>query len=85
MPYALTTSDMNRDGFVDLIVGHLQAPSTVYFNDGTGRHYTPVSFGDGKGDVYGFAVADLDGDGRLDIATARSEATNVVYFAAAGR
>ena len=39
-----------------------------------------MSFGDAKGTVYGFAIADLDQDGALDIAAARSEATNVVYF-----
>jgi hypothetical protein len=31
--------------------------------------------------VYGFAVGDLDRDGLPDIAVARSEAPNVVYFA----
>jgi VCBS repeat protein len=80
-PYALAVADLNHDAAIDIIVGNVEAPSTVYFNDGTGHHYNPVHFGDGKGAVYGFAVADLDGDGLLDIATARSDAPNVVYFA----
>ena len=64
-----------------IVVGNIEAPSTVFFNDGSGRHYTPVHFGDNKGTVYGFAIADLDGDGLVDIAAARSDAPNVVYFA----
>jgi hypothetical protein len=35
--------------------------------------------------VYGFAIADLDKDGSLDIAAARSEAPNVVYFGSSSR
>jgi FG-GAP repeat protein len=44
-----------------------------------------VTFGDSVGAVYGFAVADLDGDGYLDIAAARSEAPNMLYFGDDGR
>lgn len=80
-PYALAVADVNRDDAIDIIVGHVKAPSTVLFNDGTGRRFTPVDFGDGNGTAYGFAIADLDGDGRADIAVARSDAPNVVYFA----
>ena len=79
-PYALATSDLNRDGFIDIVVGHVEAPSTIYFNDGSGRRFSAVPFGDAEGTVYGFAIADLDKDGFLDIAAARSDATNVVYF-----
>ena len=79
-PYALTVHDVNKDGAIDIIVGHVEAPSTVFFTAGSGRSFTPVDFGDGKGTVYGFDVADLDNDGRLDIAVARSEAPNAVYF-----
>ncbi|MGH7562045.1 MAG: FG-GAP repeat domain-containing protein [Gemmatimonadales bacterium] len=43
-----------------------------------------VTFGESRGAVYGFAVGDLDGDGYLDIAAARSEAPNMVYFGDAG-
>jgi hypothetical protein len=64
---------------------HAWAPPTiplrVFFNTGSGRSFSPIDFGDGKGTAYGFAIADLDEDGRLDIAMARSAAPNVVYFA----
>jgi hypothetical protein len=81
VPYALTVGDVNLDGAIDVVVGNVEAPSMVYFNDGSGRHFTPVAFGDNKGTVYGLAIGDLDGDGHPDIAAARSEAPNVVYFA----
>ena len=77
----MRVGDLNGDGKSDIIVGHVEAPSTVYFNDGTGRHFTPVDFGDNKGTVYGFAIGDLDHDGLLDIGAARSEAPNLIYLA----
>lgn len=61
-------------------MGHIEAPSTVFFNDGTGRNFKSISFGDSKGTVYGFAVGDFNEDRILDIAAARSDATNVLYF-----
>jgi hypothetical protein len=73
---------MNRDGNIDIIVGHVEAPSTIYFNDGSGRHFTAVQVGDHKGTAYGFGIGDLDKDGLPDLAVARSDAPNVVYFSA---
>jgi hypothetical protein len=52
----------------------------VHFNDGSGRRFHAIRVEDSKGTVYGFAVADLDRDGVMDIAAARSDAPNVVYF-----
>jgi hypothetical protein len=61
-------------------VGHIEAPSSVFFNDGTGRNFKSISFGDSKGTAYGFAVGDFNEDGTFDIAAARSEAPNILYF-----
>jgi hypothetical protein len=83
-PYALTTADLNLDGASDIVVGYIKAPSTIFFNDGSGRRFTPVEFGDGRGAAYGFDVGDLDGDGCPDIAMARSDAPNVLYFGSCG-
>ena len=33
-----------------------------------------------EGDAYGFAVGDINEDGIIDIAMARSDAQNVLYF-----
>ena len=81
VPYALAVADLDLEGSVDVVVGNVEAPSVVYFNDGSGRRFTPLPFGDDQGATYGFAVADLDRDGLPDIAVARSGAPNVVYLA----
>ena len=46
-----------------------------------GMRFTPIKFGDDKGVAYGIAVGDFNGDARPDIAVARSEAPNALYFA----
>lgn len=78
-PYSLAIADLNGDGKMDILVGHVEAPSTVFYNDGA-AHFAPLSFGDSKGTVYGFAVGDFNEDGIPDIAAAKSEGINTVYF-----
>jgi len=79
-PYALAVHDLNRDGRPDIVVGHVELPGSVYFNDGQGRSFHEVAWNDGKGAVYGMAFGDLDGDGWPDIAAARSDAPNGIWF-----
>ena len=73
-------ADLNKDGKPEIIVGYVEAPGEVFFNDGTGKKFTRVRFGDTKGATYGLAAADLNGDGYPDIAAARSDAPSMVYF-----
>lgn len=80
IPYALSIGDLNNDKRPDIIVGHVEAPSTVFYNEGTGKSFKSISFGDSKGTVYGFAIGDFNKDGIKDIAAARSDATNILYF-----
>jgi hypothetical protein len=78
-PYALALADLNDDGHMDVIVGHVEARPVAYFNSGTGM-FAAVPFGDEQGVAYGFATGDIDEDGVTDIAMARSDAPNVLYF-----
>lgn len=76
---------VDLDGKTDIIVGHIEAPSRVYFNDGSRRGWKPTPFGDSEGTAYGFSIADVDEDGWPDIAVARSDAPNMLYLASAPR
>ena len=81
-PYAIATADLNRDGRPDIVVGRQDARGSVFFNLGGGRlpRFTEAPWNDGKGTVYAVAAGDLDGDGWPDIAAARSDAPNAVWF-----
>lgn len=82
IPYALAVTDLNRDQRADIVVGWVELPGSVYFNRGGGQ-FQEISWNDGKGVVYGLAFADWNGDGWPDIAAARSDAPNGIWFSTA--
>ena len=81
-PYAIAVADLNRDGRPDIVVGRQEARGSIFFNLGgdTVPRFGETPCNDGKGSVYGVAIGDLDGDRWPDIAAARSDAPNGVWF-----
>jgi len=67
---AVVAADLNADGAADLAIGApLGVPDVVLTNDGTGR-FTMLALPGSEGETMGVTLADLDGDGRLDLLTA---------------
>lgn len=84
---AIAIADLNKDGALDVVVGAAEGQGTIFFTARTGTRlrFEPARWNDGKGTVYGVAVGDLDGDTWPDLAVARSDAPNAVWFSRAGR
>lgn len=70
-PFVVRTADFNGDGLPDVLLGSLNG-LTLLMNNGDGSLGTPVPFGEslnGGGGATGTVIAaDLNGDGRPDIA-----------------
>ncbi len=67
--------DFDNDGDADFLIGSLDGPDRLLVNDGKGRFQAgaPVFAGDPTRGTLGIALADLDGDRRLDVVHAQGE------------
>ena len=66
---AAAFADINGDGHLDLLVTSLGGPNACFLNDGRG-HFTDVTAAAGltlKAGCQSLALADIDGDGDLDL------------------
>ncbi|HXG88863.1 MAG TPA: VCBS repeat-containing protein [Vicinamibacterales bacterium] len=81
--------DVDSDGDADFVVGSLSGPDRLLRNDGKGNLTVDLKVFDGEPTpgTLGLALADLDGDGRMDVIQAQGEhpkATDERIFAGRG-
>ena len=78
-PWGLTASDVNGDGFLDIIAGNLnQTGFTVLVNDKTGKFNAEGVTG--KYATRNFAVVDLNGDSKPDFASTSQASTTGPFY-----
>lgn len=79
---AVALGDIDGDGDLDAVLGNTGARSVAYLNDGTGDFGAAgagLPFGSAS-DTRSIALADVDGDGALDVVAGNHEQQNVIYL-----
>ncbi len=82
-PWAVEIADLNGDGPDDIVVTDEHGRIAVLLNDGVGNFSSSTPYY-AYGKLQGVSIADLDGDGDLDIASADGSSDQVWVFSNAG-
>lgn len=76
-PYSVAIADVNGDGILDLVVANEQQSKSnpegsisVMLGKGKGTFHAPVNYDSGGQSAYSISVADVNGDGVLDLVVA---------------
>ena len=81
--HALLASDLNQDGIDELIAGYRGPGRSVYIysaQDRTGTRWTRSVLDEGGMAAAGCAVADLNGDGKPDVACIGTATANLKWY-----
>ncbi len=85
---AISLGDLNGDGNLDIVLStgrHWASPIRLYLNDGKGNFPAFTNVGDRGYKSYGVPLADLNGDGFLDIAAGTDSPDDKPVFFNDGR
>lgn len=76
-PYSVAVADLNGDGKLDLVVANEQQSKSdsqgsisVMLGKGNGTFHAAVNYSSGGESAYSISVADVNGDGKLDLVVA---------------
>jgi uncharacterized membrane protein len=76
-PYSVAVADVNGDGTLDLLIANEEQSKTnpegsisVMLGKGNGTFHKAVNYNSGGESAYSIAVADVNGDGKLDLVVA---------------
>jgi hypothetical protein len=76
-PYSVAIADLNGDGILDLVVANEEQSKndpegsiSVMLGKGNGKFHAPVNYDSGGQSAFSIVVADVNGDGKLDLVVA---------------
>ena len=79
-PSSVAIGDMNRDGFLDVVLGNETSIVSIFPGDGSGLLGARLDFTIGAGVTgYNAQIADFNRDGNLDLAISDDSGTNQVW------
>jgi hypothetical protein len=81
--WSIALGDVNGDGDLDLVAGNSNQTNRLYLNNGTADPFSGVTGADISSDAHvttSIALADVDGDGDLDLVAGNATQINRLYL-----
>ena len=77
---SIDLGDLDRDGYLDLIVGNENEQNTYYLNPGTGLFSDVGTQFSSTYNTYSVKLGDVDGDGDPDLLAGNNNDTNRLWY-----